>query len=257
MQRIGQPAVIGELAAGLIFGPSVPRSPPTSPTGCSPPTSRPACSSPSAGLACCSCRVSTGFETDLGLIGRLGRCRDRVGRIVAGSAIAGFAVGWFLPMAFVGSDTERYIFALDRRRPVDLVVPGDRQDPRRDGPHAPQLRPTHPAAGMANDVIGWVALGLSPALRKPVASSLTSSPSPSWGYRVLRHCLHGRARVVDTALKRVRANGSDQLSGMTVVPVTTLSFGVVTQWFTLKCWGPSSPGSSSPSFRRARTHPSA
>ena len=37
-------------------------------------------------------------------------------------------------------------------------------------------------------------------------------------------------RVVDTALKRVRANGGDQLSGMTVVLVTTLSFGVVTQW---------------------------
>ena len=37
-------------------------------------------------------------------------------------------------------------------------------------------------------------------------------------------------RAVDVALKRVRANGGDQLAGMTVVLVTTLSFGVVTQW---------------------------
>ena len=57
MQRIGQPAVIGELAAGLILGPSVlgKLAPDITDWLFPPTTSKPACSSPSAGLACCSC----------------------------------------------------------------------------------------------------------------------------------------------------------------------------------------------------------
>ena len=97
-------------------------------------------------------------------------------------AIAGFAVGWFLPMAFVGSDTERYIFALFvaaalsiSSLPVIAKILGEMGLMRR---NFGQLTL---AAGMANDVIGWVALGLIAGLAQAGGLKLTSSPSPSWG----------------------------------------------------------------------------
>ena len=115
MQRIGQPAVMGELAAGLILGPSVlGKLAPDITDWLFPADDVQTGMLFTVGwLGVLFLLVSTGFETDLGLIGRLGRAAVIVS---AGSllvpAIAGFAVGWFLPMAFVGSDTERYIFAL-------------------------------------------------------------------------------------------------------------------------------------------------
>ncbi|NDH87657.1 MAG: hypothetical protein EBY61_03285, partial [Actinobacteria bacterium] len=104
MQRIGQPAVIGELAAGLILGPSVlGKLAPDITDWLFPADDVQTGMLFTVGwLGVLFLLVSTGFETDLGLIGRLGRAAVIVS---AGSllvpAIAGFAVGWFLPMAFV------------------------------------------------------------------------------------------------------------------------------------------------------------
>ena len=147
-------------------------------------------------------------------------------------AIAGFAVGWFLPMAFVGSDTERYIFALFvaaalsiSSLPVIAKILGEMGLMRR---NFGQLTL---AAGMANDVIGWVALGLIAGLAQAGGLKLDKLAFTVVGLIVFFVVAFTVGqRVVDTALKRVRANGGDQLSGMTVVLVTTLSFGVVTQW---------------------------
>ena len=87
------------------------------------------------------------------------------------------------------------------------------------------------AAGMANDVIGWVALGLIAGLAQAGGLKLDKLAFTVVGLIVFFVVAFTVGqRVVDTALKRVRANGGDQLSGMTVVLVTTLSFGVVTQW---------------------------
>ena len=235
MQRIGQPAVIGELAAGLILGPSVlGKLAPAITDWLFPADDVQTGMLFTVGwLGVLFLLVSTGFETDLGLIGRLGRAAVIVS---AGSllvpAIAGFAVGWFLPMAFVGSDTERYIFALFvaaalsiSSLPVIAKILGEMGLMRR---NFGQLTL---AAGMANDVIGWVALGLIAGLAQAGGLKLDKLAFTVVGLIVFFVVAFTVGqRVVDTALKRVRANGGDQLSGMTVVLVTTLSFGVVTQW---------------------------
>ena len=235
MQRIGQPAVIGELAAGLILGPSVlGKLAPDITDWLFPADNVQTGMLFTVGwLGVLFLLVSTGFETDLGLIGRLGRAAVIVS---AGSllvpAIAGFAVGWFLPMAFVGSDTERYIFALFvaaalsiSSLPVIAKILGEMGLMRR---NFGQLTL---AAGMANDVIGWVALGLIAGLAQAGGLKLDKLAFTVVGLIVFFVVAFTVGqRVVDTALKRVRANGGDQLSGMTVVLVTTLSFGVVTQW---------------------------
>ena len=184
MQRIGQPAVIGELAAGLILGPSVlGKLAPDITDWLFPADDVQTGMLFTVGwLGVLFLLVSTGFETDLGLIGRLGRRRDRVGRIVAGSGDRRLRRRLVSPDGLRRSDTERYIFALFvaaalsiSSLPVIAKILGEMGLMRR---NFGQLTL---AAGMANDVIGWVALGLIAGLRKPVASSSTSSPSPSWG----------------------------------------------------------------------------
>ncbi|MEM1335378.1 MAG: cation:proton antiporter, partial [Actinomycetota bacterium] len=177
--------------------------------------------------------VSTGFETDLGLIGRLGRAAVIVsaGSLVV-PALMGLAVGFLIPSVFVGIGTERYIFALFiaaalsiSSLPVIAKILGEMGLMRR---NFGQLTL---AAGMANDVIGWVALGLIAGLAQAGGLKLDKLAITVFGllaFFVFAFTIG--QRLVDVALRRVRANGGDQLSGMTVVVITSLSFGVVTQW---------------------------
>jgi len=97
MQRVGQPAVVGELAAGLVLGPSVlGKVAPDITDWLFPADDVQTGMLFTVGwLGVLLLLVATGFETDLGLIGRLGRAATLVS---AGSllvpAAAGFAVGW-------------------------------------------------------------------------------------------------------------------------------------------------------------------
>ena len=235
MQRIGQPAVIGELAAGLLLGPSVlGRLAPDVTDWLFPADDVQTGMLFTIGwIGVLFLLVSTGFETDLGLIGRLGRAAVIVS---AGSlivpALMGLAVGFWIPSVFVGVGTERYIFALFiaaalsiSSLPVIAKILGEMGLMRR---NFGQLTL---AAGMANDVIGWVALGLIAGLAQAGGLKLDKLAITVFGllaFFVFAFTIG--QRLVDVALRRVRANGGDQLSGMTVVVITSLSFGVVTQW---------------------------
>ena len=100
MLRIGQPAVMGQLIAGLLLGPSVLG------FAASRPAARPVSRRPEQ--KACSMRVSqlgilmllllTGMETDLRLVRASGRVGDRVSPpAIAVPFICGFALGQMLP----------------------------------------------------------------------------------------------------------------------------------------------------------------
>lgn len=114
-RRIGQPAVVGELAAGLVLGPSLfgnllpDQAAALFPGGVS--ASAPILTVAWIGVALLL--VETGFETDLGLLRRLGRQAAAVslGSLLVPLAL-GFAIGWVVPQTpFVGESGTRFTFA--------------------------------------------------------------------------------------------------------------------------------------------------
>src|SRR5262245_37833030 len=114
-RRMGQPAVLGELAAGLLLGPSVlGRLAPEFSAWLFPgdPMQQAALGAV-AWLGVLLLLVVTGFETDLGLVRRLARATApvMVGSLLLPS-MAGLAVGIALPEAFLGPKAERLVFAL-------------------------------------------------------------------------------------------------------------------------------------------------
>ena len=235
MQRIGQPSVVGELAAGLIIGPSVlGRIVPGAFEWLFPADDVQTGMLFTVGwLGVLLLLVATGFETDLGLIGRLGRAATLVS---AGSllvpAAAGLAVGWFIPTAFVGDSTERYIFALFIAAALSISsLPVIAKILSEMGLMRRNFGQLTLAAGMANDVVGWIALGFIAGLAQAGGVKLDKLAITLGGLVLFFGLAFTLGqRIVDNALKRVRAQGDDPLAGLTVVLVTALTFGVITQW---------------------------
>ncbi|MFP5487066.1 MAG: cation:proton antiporter, partial [Acidimicrobiia bacterium] len=163
-RRIGQPAVVGELTAGVIVGPSVlGRVAPDAFNWLFPADAVQSGMLFTVGwLGVMLLLVVTGFETDLALISRLGRAAVLV---TVGSLALPFALGlgsgFLAPDALLGNDSERLTFALFLAAaltisslPVIAKILTDLELLRR---NFGQLTL---AVGMANDVIGWVLLGL-------------------------------------------------------------------------------------------------
>lgn len=235
MQRIGQPAVVGELAAGLILGPSVlGRIAPDAADWLFPADDVQTGMLFTVGwLGVLLLLVATGFETDLKLIGRLGRAATAVS---AGSLIlpaaAGFVVGWLIPGSFVGDDSERYVFALFFAAALSISsLPVIAKILSEMGLMRRNFGQLTLAAGMVNDVIGWVALGFIAGLAQAGGVKLDKLAFTLVGlvvFFLLAFTLGQRA--VDASLRRVRATGNDALAGLTVVLTTALGFGLVTQW---------------------------
>lgn len=235
MRRIGQPTVVGELAAGLVLGPSLlGRIAPDVTEWLFPDDAAQTAMLFTVGwLGVLLLLVATGFETDLGLIRRLGRAATIVsaGSLVVPMA-AGFLVGWVIPGVFLGDDTERYIFALFiaaalsiSSLPVIAKILSEMGLLRRD------FGQLTLAAGMANDVIGWIALGFIAGLAQAGGVKLDKLAITVFGvaaFFIAAFTIGQRA--VDAGLRRVRAGGSDPLQGLSVVLVTALAFGVITQW---------------------------
>ena len=111
----------------------------------------------------------TGFETDLGLItGRPAAVIVSAGSLLV-LAIAGSPSAGFSRWPSSGATPSCTSSPLRRRRPVDLVAPGIAKILGEMGLMCRNFGQLPLVAGMANDVIGQVALGLIAALRKPVA----------------------------------------------------------------------------------------
>ncbi len=162
-RRIGQPAVVGELLAGVVVGPTIlGRVSPglfaeLFPGG----DVQSGLLLSISWLGILLLLVTTGFETDLGLLRRLGRPAALVstGSLVVPLAF-GFGLGWLLPDDFVGAEGDRLVFALFlavalsiSALPVVAKVLSDMGLMRRN------VGQITIAAGVANDLVGWLLLG--------------------------------------------------------------------------------------------------
>ena len=234
MRRINLPSVIGQLAAGIIVGPSIFGR--VWPEGFAWFLPEEEISSGAllavSWLGVALLLVTAGFETDLGLIRSLGRAAALVtGFSLVVPLIGGILVGVWLPESFVGSDADRSVFAMFvaaamavSALAVIAKILSELGLMRRD------FGQITVAAGMANDVIGWVMLA--------VFASFATSGSVS--IRVVLETVLGLAlflvlamtlgqRLVDRALRWVRRDGPNIAGAMTVVAVTMLVYGVATQ----------------------------
>ena len=236
-RRFGQPAVVGELAAGVVLGPSVlGRLAPDVSDWLFPPDDVQTGMIFTVGwIGVVLLLVVTGDETDLGLIRRRGRA---AGIVSTGSLVvplaAGFAVGMLMPTVFLGESSDRSVFALFLAAalsisslPVIAKILTDMGFMRRD------FGQLTLAAGMANDVVGWVLLGIVAGLAQAGTIDVGAIASTVVGLAVFfAFAFTVGQRVLDAALTRVRLDGdsSSHGSGTGVLLIVALAAGAATQW---------------------------
>ena len=233
-RRIGQPAVVGELAAGVLLGPSIlGRGAPDVFEWLFPSDAVQSGMLFTVGwLGVMMLLVVTGFETDLALISRLGRAAVLV---TLGSLslpfVLGIGAGFLAPDALLGLGSERLTFALFLAAaltisslPVIAKILTDLDLLRR---NFGQLTL---AVGMANDVIGWVLLGLIAGL----ASSGTFDAGQllitigALTIFLIATVLVGQ-RFVDLVLRSLRRLSVGTGGFVTVAVAFALTLGSVTQ----------------------------
>lgn len=236
MRKIGLPGVIGELGAGLLLGPSV--------FGTVWPDGfnwflneghEEVQSAALLGIAWVGVAlllVVTGFETDLDLIRKLGR---PAALVTAGSLIlpliGGLVVGYVLPDVFVAAGAERVNFALFVALALSVSslavvakILSELGLMRRD------FGQITVAAGMANDVIGWLLLGIFTGLATSGeigVGQILSTVVPILIFVAVAMTLG--QRVVDASLRQLRRRDAGVSGALTVAIVSMLAFGVVTQ----------------------------
>jgi len=232
--RLGQPPVVGELAAGLLLGPSVLGRVLPDVDGWLFPADavQTGMLFTVAWLGVIFLLLGTGFETDLGLIRRQGRAAAIVstGSLVVPVA-GGLVVGAVMPGLFLGQ-AERTEFALFMGAalsisslPVIAKILSDMGYMRR---NVGQLTL---AAGMANDVVGWVALGIIAGLVSAGSITVAGVSTTILGIAAFfLLALTVGQRLVDRALRTLRRVDADASTRTTVLVVITLAGAVATQW---------------------------
>lgn len=234
MRRINLPSVIGQLAAGVILGPSIfgriwedgfhwflPEEEISS-----------GALFAVSWLGVALLLVTAGFETDLGLIRRLGRAAALVtGFSLVVPLLGGLAVGFLLPDSFLGPESDRTVFALFVAAALSVSalaviakILSELGLMRRD------FGQITVAAGMANDVVGWVMLAVFAGFATSGSVSVSGVAKTVLGLAVfLALAMTIGQRAVDRALRWVRRDGPNIGGAMTVVVFTMLIFGVATQ----------------------------
>jgi len=131
--------------------------------------------------------IATGFETDLGLVRRLGKATTRVafGSLFV-PAVAGAVIGFAMPEIFLGRSAQRPVFALlittalsISALPVIAAVLSQLGLMRR------SISQLMVAAAMMNDVVGWVLLGVVSGLAQSGSFQLVSLLSTLAGLTAL------------------------------------------------------------------------
>lgn len=234
MRSIGQPAVVGELAAGVILGPSVlGRAAPDVFDWIFPGGAVQSAMLFTVGwLGVMLLLVVTGFETDLTLIARLGRAAFWV---TAGSLLVPFGFGLLggvlAPDSLVGAGAGRDVFALFLATaltisslPVIAKILSELRLLRR---NFGQLTL---ACGMANDVIGWVLLGLIAGLASSGRLDLRSLAVTVAGLVVFLAVAAALGqRIVDAVLQAMRRRDVGLGGWVTMSIILAVGLGAITQ----------------------------
>ncbi len=234
MRRVNLPSVIGQLAAGVILGPSIFGK--VFPGGFH--WFLPDYEISSGALLAVSwlgvalLLVSAGFETDLGLIRKLGRAAALVtGFSLLLPLIGGLIVGQILPDSFIGGESDRTVFALFVAAALSVSalaviakILSELGLMRRD------FGQITVAAGMANDVVGWVMLAIFAGFATSGEVSVVGIVKTVGGLAIfVALAMTIGQRLVDRALRWVRRDGPNLSGAMTVVVFTMLAYGVATQ----------------------------
>jgi Kef-type K+ transport system membrane component KefB len=234
MKRVGQPAVVGELAAGLVLGPTVfGKLWPGGAAWLFPPDEAQSAMLLVVGwIGIVMLLVVTGFETDLKLIRQLGRATV----FVAGSSVIipfalGLAVGFALPLSFVAEADQRSVFALFiaaalsiSSLPVIAKILSELRMTRRN------FGQVILAAGMANDVVGWLILGAIAGIAKEGEFAPDRLIFALVGMALfLGLAFTVGQQAVDGLLRRVRAKRSGVEGGLAAALVVAVGAGAVTQ----------------------------
>lgn len=236
MRRIGMPGIIGELAAGVVLGPSVFGK--VWPEGFE--WYLPGEELQSGALLAVGwvglafLLVVTGFETDLGLITKLGRSAAYVtfGSLLF-PLVGGIMLGAALPDTFlVPGEQPKIVFVLFIMLAVSVSslavvakILGDLGLMRRD------FGQITVAAGMANDVIGWVMLGIFSGLAasgKFDPFDLLTTVGGLLIFSVFAFTLG--QKILDAWLRRVRRSQNPASGSLTILFATALLFAVATQY---------------------------
>jgi Kef-type K+ transport system membrane component KefB len=234
MKRIGQPAVVGHLAAGLVLGPSLLGK--ISPAGARwlfPPDEVQSGMLLVVGwVGIVMLLVVTGFETDLGLVRQLGRAAVAVaGASVVVPFAIGLGVGYVLPASFAPADKDRLVFALFvaaalsiSSLPVIAKILSELNLTRRN------FGQIILAAGMANDVIGWLALGAIASMARSGSIEVGRLLFTVVGMGLfLLLAFKAGGPVVDRLLRRVRRRGGGIEGALGVTLLVAFVGGAITQ----------------------------
>lgn len=232
-QRLNQPRVVGELAAGVLIGPSVAGRLFPDLVGWLFPGDavQSALLLAIAWLGILLLLLVTGFETDLELLRRLGRpvVGLSVGSLVLPLGL-GFALGWIMPESLWGSSADRLGFAAFIAVALSIsALPVIAKIMTEMGLMRRNVGQLTIAAGMINDLVGWMLLGVVVGV-----FSAGSIDVADLGITVLSVVallvisLTLGQRVVDQILRRARSAGGFA-SALTATIAVMLIIGSVTQ----------------------------
>ncbi len=232
-QRLGQPRVVGELGAGVLLGPSVfGRFFPDLAAWVFPGGAvQSALILAIAWLGITLLLVVTGFETDLGLLRRLGR--PAVG-LSAGSLVVplilGFGLGWYMPPELWGDEANRLGFSLFIAVALSIsALPVIAKIMTEMGLMRRNVGQLTIAAAMVNDLIGWMLLGVVVGVF--TAGSIALGPLGITIASVVVFLVLGLTvgqRFADVVLRRARGAGGFS-SALTATLFVAFMFGAVTQ----------------------------
>ena len=148
VKRLGLPAVVGELGAGIALGPTVlgHYAPATFLTLFPRDAAQFHLLDVFGSVGMALLMLITGLETDVRLLRNLGRAAliaSAMGMMLP--FVLGFGLGYLMPAEYLADPQSRApVLGLPRDRDVDLGDAGHRQDPGRPGSHQAQHRPGDP-----------------------------------------------------------------------------------------------------------------